>query len=63
MFKRFLQAGALDYCQVDACRLGGLNEVLAIMPWRKRWEFLFILKKVVLAYRSILSTSLQLAIL
>jgi len=31
MFKQFLQASALDYCQVDACRLGGLNEVLAVL--------------------------------
>lgn len=31
MFKQFLQASALDYCQVDACRLGGLNEVMAVM--------------------------------
>ena len=31
LFKQFLQAGALDYCQVDACRLGGLNEVLAVL--------------------------------
>jgi L-galactonate dehydratase len=31
MFKQFMQASALDYCQVDACRLGGLNEVLAVL--------------------------------
>ena len=31
MFKQFLQAGALGYCQVDACRVGGVNEVLAIL--------------------------------
>jgi L-fuconate dehydratase len=31
MFKQLLQAGAIDYCQVDACRLGGLNEVLAVV--------------------------------
>lgn len=30
MFKQFLQAGALDVCQLDACRLGGLNEVLLV---------------------------------
>ena len=30
-FKQLLQAGAIDYCQVDACRLGGLNEVLAVL--------------------------------
>ena len=31
IFKQLLQADAIDYCQVDACRLGGLNEVLAVM--------------------------------
>lgn len=30
MFKQFMQAGALDYCQIDSCRLGGVNEVLAV---------------------------------
>ena len=25
MFKQFMQAGAIDVCQVDACRLGGLQ--------------------------------------
>ncbi|HEY0525713.1 MAG TPA: L-fuconate dehydratase [Stellaceae bacterium] len=31
MFKQFLQAKALDFCQIDACRLGGVNEVLAVL--------------------------------
>ena len=31
MFKQFLQARALDFCQIDACRLGGVNEVLAVL--------------------------------
>jgi len=31
MFKQFLQAGAIDVCQIDACRLGGVNEVLAVL--------------------------------
>ena len=31
MFKQFLQAGAMQFCQVDACRLGGVNEVLAVL--------------------------------
>ncbi len=31
VFKQLLQAEALDYVQVDACRLGGLNEVLAVL--------------------------------
>lgn len=31
MFKQFLQAGAIDIVQIDAARVGGLNENLAIM--------------------------------
>jgi L-fuconate dehydratase len=31
MFKQFLQACAMDFCQIDACRLGGVNEVLAVL--------------------------------
>ena len=31
MFKQFITAGALDICQIDSCRLGGVNEVLAIL--------------------------------
>lgn len=31
MFKQLLQAGAIDYCQIDACRLAGVNEVVAVL--------------------------------
>ncbi len=31
MFKQFLQADAIDVVQVDACRLGGVNEVIAVL--------------------------------
>ena len=31
MFKQFLQAGAMSVCQIDASRLGGVNEVLAVL--------------------------------
>ncbi|HWE10807.1 MAG TPA: enolase C-terminal domain-like protein [Solirubrobacteraceae bacterium] len=31
MFKQLMQAGALHVCQLDACRLGGVNEVLAVL--------------------------------
>ena len=30
VFKQLLQAGAISHCQVDACRLGGVNEVVAV---------------------------------
>jgi L-fuconate dehydratase len=31
MFKQLFQAGAIHFCQIDACRLGGVNEVLAVL--------------------------------
>jgi L-fuconate dehydratase len=31
IFKQLLQAGAIRFCQIDACRLGGVNEVLAVL--------------------------------
>ena len=31
VFKQLLQAGAISYCQIDACRLGGVNEVLSVL--------------------------------
>jgi L-fuconate dehydratase len=31
IFKQLFQAEAIDVCQIDACRVGGVNEVLAVM--------------------------------
>jgi L-fuconate dehydratase len=31
VFKQFFQAEAIDVCQLDACRLGGVNEALAVL--------------------------------
>lgn len=31
LFKQFIMRGAIDVIQIDACRLGGVNEVLAVM--------------------------------
>lgn len=36
IFKQLLQAKAIDYCQIDACRLGGVNEVLAVLLMAKK---------------------------
>ena len=30
LFKQLLQARAISFCQIDSCRLGGVNEVLAV---------------------------------
>ncbi|EXJ67276.1 mandelate racemase [Cladophialophora psammophila CBS 110553] len=37
MFKQLLQAEAIDVCQIDACRLGGVNEVLAVLVMAKKF--------------------------
>ncbi len=31
VFKQLFQLGAIDVCQLDCCRLGGVNEVLAVL--------------------------------
>jgi L-fuconate dehydratase len=31
IFKQLFQANAISFCQLDACRLGGVNEVLAVL--------------------------------
>ncbi|KAH6693761.1 enolase C-terminal domain-like protein [Plectosphaerella plurivora] len=38
IFKQLLQAEAIDYCQVDACRLGGVNEVMAVLLMAKKFN-------------------------
>lgn len=30
LFKQLLQTGAVSFCQIDRCRLGGVNEILAV---------------------------------
>ncbi|XP_044008807.1 mitochondrial enolase superfamily member 1-like isoform X2 [Aphidius gifuensis] len=30
MFKQFLQADGLNYCQIDSARIGGVNEILSV---------------------------------
>jgi len=31
MFKQLMQARAIDICQIDSCRVGGVNEILSIL--------------------------------
>jgi L-fuconate dehydratase len=38
VFKQLLQVGAIDICQVDCCRLGGVNEVLAVLLLAAKFE-------------------------
>ena len=38
MFKQFIKDGAIDIVQIDACRIGGLNEVLAVMLMAAKYD-------------------------
>lgn len=38
IFKQLLQSGAIGYCQIDATRLGGVNDVLAIILLAKKFK-------------------------
>lgn len=31
IFKQLMQADAISFCQIDSCRLGGVNEILAVL--------------------------------
>ena len=37
IFKQLLASGAIDICQIDACRMGGVNEVLAVLLMAKKF--------------------------
>ncbi|MCX8474582.1 MAG: L-fuconate dehydratase [Sphingomonas sp.] len=38
LFKQFIMRGAIDVVQIDACRLGGVNEVLAVLLMAAKYE-------------------------
>ena len=38
IFKQLLQHGAIGYCQIDATRLGGVNDVLAVILLAKKFK-------------------------
>jgi L-fuconate dehydratase len=38
IFKQLLQAQAIGICQIDSCRLGGVNENLAVMLLAAKFE-------------------------
>lgn len=38
MFKQFLTSGAMDICQIDSCRVAGVNENLAIMLMAAKYK-------------------------
>lgn len=38
IFKQLMQADAIQFCQVDACRLGGVNECLAVHLLARKFQ-------------------------
>jgi L-fuconate dehydratase len=38
LFKQFIMRGAIDIVQIDSCRLGGVNEILAVMLMAARYD-------------------------
>jgi L-fuconate dehydratase len=37
LFKQLMQAGAISFCQIDSCRLGGVNEILSVLLMAKKF--------------------------
>jgi L-fuconate dehydratase len=37
LFKQLMQADAMSFCQIDSCRLGGVNEVIAVLLLAKKF--------------------------
>ena len=38
MFKQLMQSGGLGICQIDSCRVGGVNEILAILLMAAKFD-------------------------
>jgi len=38
LFKQFIKDGAIDIVQIDACRIGGLNEVLSVLVMAAKYN-------------------------
>jgi L-fuconate dehydratase len=38
IFKQLLQAKGMGVCQIDSCRLGGVNEILAVLLMAKKFD-------------------------
>jgi len=38
MFKQFLQSGSMGFCQVDACRVGGVSEALVVVLLARKYD-------------------------
>lgn len=45
IFKQLMQAKSIDVCQIDTCRVGGVNENLAIILMAAKFNSTFDLRK------------------
>lgn len=40
IFKQLITSGALDICQIDSCRVGGVNEILSILLMAAKYKIM-----------------------
>lgn len=64
MFKQFLKNDAIQFCQIDSCRIGSINEILAVYLMAKKFNgrriyFLQILSVTILFKNYILLNNAQ----
>ncbi len=38
IFKQLFEAEAIDFCQIDSCRMGGVNEILSVILMAKKFS-------------------------
>ena len=38
IFKQLITSGAIDICQIDSCRIGGVNEILAVLLMAAKYK-------------------------
>jgi L-fuconate dehydratase len=38
LFKQFIMRGAIDVVQIDSCRIGGVNEILAVLLMAAKYD-------------------------
>ncbi len=55
MFKQLFQAKSIDVCQIDSCRVAGVNENIAIILMAAKLAFRSVRMPEVLAYASMYS--------
>lgn len=52
IFKQLFQAKGFQFCQIDSCRMGGLNEVLAVLLMAAKFGGKLLITKIKIVYNS-----------